>query len=328
MKLFLYSLRAYDEKPICEELAIRYGWSVGSSSEAPSLQNAILAAGYDAISFTVSTMDKTLLETFARLGVRAIICRSIGYDHVDLKAAEALELAVYHAAYPPEGVADYAIMLAMMGLRKMPLVMKKSAEGDFTLRGRIGRALGDVSVGVVGTGRIGLTVLRHLSGFGSKLFYWNRKPNPEADKLATYLALDKLLAASDVVTLHLSSNPETFHLLDARRLGLMKQDSVLVNTARGQLVDTSALIASLQDGRPGFALLDVQEKEDGLYYFGHRGETIPYPEYRKLQAMEQVLLSPHIAFYTEGDLRAEIQSNFDAALAFSRGEESPYRVRS
>ncbi len=327
MKLFLYSLRTYDEKPICEELATRYGFTVGFCSEAPSLQNAVLAEGYDAISFTVSSMDKALLEAFAIRGVRAIICRSIGYDHVDLEAAEALGLTVYHAAYPPEGVADYAVMLAMMGLRKMPLVMKKSAEGDFTLRGRIGRSLGDVAVGVVGAGRIGLTVLRHLSGFGSQLLYWNRKPNPEADKIATYLPLDKLLAASDVVTLHLASNPQTYHLLDARRLGLMKPDAVLVNTARGQLIDTDALIVSLEGGRLGFALLDVQEEEDGLYYFDRRGEEIPYPEYRKLRTMERVLLSPHIAFYTEANLRAEIQSNFDAALAFSRGMESPYRVR-
>lgn len=309
MKVFFYSLRDYDEKPICQALACQYGFMMGSTSEAPSLENAHLAEGSEAISFTVSTMDGPLLSAFSRLGVRAIICRSIGYDHVDLEAAGRQGLAVYHAAYPPEGVADYAIMLAMMGLRKMPLVMRRSAQGDYRLKGLIGLAL-----------------LRHLSGFGSRLRYWNRRQVPEADRLATYLPLDQLLEESDVVSLHLASTPETRHLLDGRRLGLMKPSSVLVNTARGQLIDTQALIASLQEGRPGFVLLDVQEEEDGLYYHDCRGKENPYPSYRQLQAMSQVLLSPHIAFYTEENLTAEIRSNFEAARAFARGEESEYQV--
>lgn len=326
MKVFFYSLRDYDEKPICQALASQYGFMMGSTSEAPSLENAHLAEGSEAISFTVSTMDEPLLSAFSRLGVRAIICRSIGYDHVGLEAAGRLGLAVYHAAYPPEGVADYAIMLAMMGLRKMPLVMRRSAQGDYRLKGLIGRSLSDVAFGVVGAGRIGLALLRHLSGFGPRLLYWNRRQVPEADRLATYLPLDQLLEESDVVSLHLASTSETRHLLDGRRLGLMKPSSVLVNTARGQLIDTQALIASLQEGRPGFVLLDVQEEEDGLYYHDCRGKENPYPSYRQLQAMSQVLLSPHIAFYTEENLKAEIRSNFEAARAFARGEESEYQV--
>ncbi len=327
MRLFFYCMRDYDERPICEDLASRYGFSLGYSGLSPSLDNAHLAKGYDAISFTVSTMDAPILAAFARNGVRAIICRSIGYDHVDLEAAKKLGLMVYHAAYPPEGVADYAIMLMMMGLRKMPEILRKSSEGDFTLRGRIGRALSDVSVGVVGCGRIGLTVLKHLTGFGSPLYYWNIAPVPQAEKIATFLPLDELLAGCDVISLHLASNRDTFHILDGRRLSLMKRDAILVNTARGQLIDTQALIGALRKGRPGYALLDVQEREDGLYYMDLRAKEIPYEETRILRKMENVLISPHIAFYTYGNLTAEIQSNFDAALAFEEGKESSYQVR-
>ncbi|MBS5478333.1 MAG: lactate dehydrogenase, partial [Coriobacteriia bacterium] len=246
VRLFAYAMRTFDElgffEEVCRERNVELGWT----SDYPSLDNAALATGYDVVCVMPSTIDRPLIQAWLDLGIHAIATRNIGVDHIDLDSCRDLGVRVSHATYTPESVADYAIMLAMMCLRRMPQITDRARVQDYTLRGKMGRALCDCTVGIVGTGRIGSTVVSHLKGFGCKMLAYDVRVNESVAADATYVSLDELLAQSDVVTLHAPLTADNHHMIDERALGLMKPDAVLVNTARGGLIDTEALISALE----------------------------------------------------------------------------------
>lgn len=322
MKLFVYAMREFDElgffTELCQERGIELGWT----SKYCTQETVDMAAGYDAVCVTPVTVDRSLLARWKELGVKAMACRSIGFDHVDLDAARELGIGVSHVTYEPDSVADYAIMLAMMCLRRMPQILDRARVQDYTLRGKLGRNISHMTVGVIGTGRIGGTVVRHLAGFGCKLYAYDLYPNAEVGKLAEYTTLDDLLSKCDVVTLHAPSTAENHHMLDERAFSLMRDDVVVVNTARGTLIDTDALIAALESGKVGAAALDVLEKEDGLYYNNRVGDVISNPQMAILRSFPNVILTPHTAFYSDIDVRQMAEGSVDGAAALVNGTES------
>ena len=204
VKVFFYTLRPYDEQGILEDLAKQRGIEYGYTEAYPTMENAQLAAGYDAVSLTPCDMSAPMLQRFHDLGVKAVCCRSIGYDHVDLEKARELGMKVSNVDYPPNGVANFAIMLMLMSLRKAGHILKRGEVQDYSLKGKIGRDISNCTVGVIGTGRIGQTVLKHLSGFGCELLAYDLYQNDEVKKIAKYVPLETLLAESDVITLHIS----------------------------------------------------------------------------------------------------------------------------
>ena len=327
MKIFAYALRPYDELGYLDALSRELGFDYDWTPDYPTLDNARLAAGADMLSIITNPMTPELLGTYRDLGVRGIATRSIGYDHIDLDAARSLGIRVAHAAYPPEGVANYAIMLMMMALRKVKLVLAQAAVQDFSLAGKLGRDISGCTVGVVGTGRIGATVVRHLQGFGCRVLAFDPCPRDDLAGLATYVTLDELLASSDVVTLHAPGLPENHHMIGAAELARAKRGVVLVNAGRGTLVDTAALVDALESGQVGAAALDTIENESNLYYLDRGGEVLPNRDRAVLSAMPNVIVSPHMAFYTATDVEGMVRSSTSALLAFAAGEETPYEVR-
>ena len=257
VKVFFYTLRPYDEQGILEDLAKQRGIEYGYTEAYPTMENAQLAAGYDAVSLTPCDMSAPMLQRFHDLGVKAICCRSIGYDHVDLEKARELGMKVSNVDYPPNGVANFAIMLMLMSLRKAGHILKRGEVQDYSLKGKIGRDISNCTVGVIGTGRIGQTVLKHLSGFGCELLAYDLYQNDEVKKIAKYVPLETLLAESDVITLHTNATEENHHLLNAEAFAKMKPGVTIVNTARGKLIDSDALLAALESGQVGAAGLDV-----------------------------------------------------------------------
>ena len=327
LKLFVYALREFDERPFFDAACKARGIEYASTPEYQCLDNAGLAAGADVVVIMPATTDAALIGAWHELGVKAIATRNIGVDHIDLEAARALGMHVSNATYTPESVADYAIMLAMMLLRRMPQIMDRARVQDYTLRGKMGRCLADCTVGVVGTGRIGGTVARHLAGFGCKLLAYDLYPNDAVAQVATYVSLDDLLAQSDVVTLHAPLTDENYHMIDERALSLMKPDAALVNTARGGLVDTEALISTLEAGRlSGGVALDVLEKEDGLYYADRVGDVIANREMAILRSFPNVILTPHSAFYTDTDVRQMVEGAIEGAVAMATGHADECRL--
>ena len=322
MKLFVYAMRDFDElgifRKLCDDAGVELGWS----NEYCRLGNADLAAGYDYISVTPSTLDRPLLTKFHELGVSGVATRSIGFDHIDLDALRDLGMHATHTVYEPETVANYAIMLSMMMLRRMTKIAARASVQDYTLRDKLGRDISGCTVGVVGTGSIGGTVVRHLQGFGCKVLAYDPYPRADIAQLATYVDLDELLAQSDVVTLHAPACAENHHMLDERAFRQMKPGAILVNTARGTLVDTDALIAALESGKLGGAALDVLEKEDGLYYNDRVGDVIANHQMAILRAMPNVLLTPHTAFYTDIVVYQMALTVVEGALAMSGDEQA------
>ena len=324
MKIFFYYMRPFDELAMAEqisrELDIPFGWA----AEYPTLENAELAAGYDIVSAPPCDMNGKLVERFHELGVRCIACHSIGFDHVDLETARRLGMRVTNVTYPPEGVADYAIMLMLMCLRRMPYILKCTEVQDYALKGKIGRELSGCTVGVIGTGNIGATVIRHLSGFGCRVLAYDIRPRD--DLPAAYVSLKELLAQADVITLHAPVNDANAHMIGREAIAGMKRGAVIVNTARGRLIDTEALIEGLVSGQIGAAALDVLEQEGGLYYKDRRYDVIADRQMAMLRAMPNVIVSPHTAFYTETDVYHMVLGNFQTAVCLRDGTEDPHVI--
>ena len=251
--------------------------------------------------------------------MKAICCRSIGYDHIDLEKARELGMKISNADYPPEGVANFAIMLMLMSLRKAGHILKRGEAQDYSLQGKIGRDISTCTVGVIGTGRIGRTVLQHLSGFGCRLLAYDLYPNDEVKKIAEYVPLETLLAESDVITLHTNATEENHHLIDTKAIERMKPGVTIINTARGKLIDSDALLKALESGQVGAASLDVLENENGLYYYDRMGDVIPNTELAALRAMPNVLLTDHTAFYTYEAVKSMVLSVLESAAAFAEG---------
>ena len=286
-KVFFYTLRPYDELGIAQRLAPQLDVEFGSTQEYPTLENAELAKGYDAVSVTPCDMSAPMVKRFHELGVKSICCRSIGYDHVDRETARELGMKVANVDYPPNGVANFAIMLMLMSLRKAGHILKRGEAQDYSLQGKIGRDISTCTVGVIGTGRIGRTVLQHLSGFGCRL-----------------LAYD----------------------LDTKAIESMKPGVTIINTARGKLIDSDALIAGLESGKIGAAGLDVLENENGLYYYNRMGDVIPNPELAALRSMPNVILTDHTAFYTHEDVESMVRGVLESAAAFEQNQPTRHDV--
>ena len=327
MKIFFYTLRPFDELDYCERFKQQYGIDYAWTTEAPNPGNLHLADGCDAVSTNPCEIRPEYLETFARGGVRYLPCRSIGYDHIPLNAARQLGLRVSHSHYPPEGVANYAIMLMLMATRKMNQIMLRAAAQDYSLQGKMGRDLSDCTVGVIGAGKIGRTVLRHLAGFGCRLLAYDLYPQPEAGVKAEYVDLDTLYAQSDVITLHLNATPENHHLIDAAAIARMKDGVLLINTARGTLIDPDALVRGLESGKIGGAGLDVVEDETGICYYNRCGEALNNRELALLRSFPNVIVSPHTAFYTDVNVASMVKSVFEAVDHFAAGVPEPNEVR-
>ncbi len=323
MKLFAYAMREFDEKEYFDKFSVDFDCRYGYTTAYPSPENVELARGYDAISCTPCDLNADMLNRFYEVGVRYIATRSIGFDHIDLVRAKELGMGVSHVSYAPETVADYAIMLILMCCRKICPILERSKVQDYTLKGKMGKDLCDCTVGVIGTGQIGKTVIKHLSSFGCKLLAYDLYPNEESARLAEYVSLEELYARSDIITLHTPSNAESYHMLNADAFAQMKDDVIIINTARGALIDTDALIDALESGKVGHAALDVLEYEDGLYYANRVGDVINNHTMAILRSFPNVILSPHTAFYTEKVVRDMAYKAIKSVYDMMNGIENP-----
>ena len=326
MKIMFYTLRPFDEQQYCEPYKQQYGIDYTGTPGVPTPENLHLAEGCDAVSTNPCEIRPEYLQTWAEMGVKYLPCRSIGYDHIPLDTAKKLGLRISHSHYPPEGVANYAIMLMLMCTRKMNQTMLRAAAQDYTLPGKMGKDLSNCTVGVIGTGKIGRTVIAHLQGFGCKILAYDLYQSDEVAQMAEYVPLDELYARSDVITLHTNATAENHHLINAESLAKMKDGVLIVNTARGALIDEEALIAALESGKVGGAGLDVVEEENDLVYFNRASAALPHRTMNILRSMPNVIVSPHNAFYTDVNVASMVRSGFEELTDFVAGRSNPCEV--
>lgn len=302
-----------DEAALFREMAPRFG-VVPTITEATLCEDtADLAVGNRCVSVGHKTpVGRPTLDALSRAGVEYISTRSVGTNHIDLDYAASVGISVGNISYSPDSVADFTLMQTLMALRHAKTIIRRTDAHDYRLGTSRGRELRDLTVGVVGTGRIGTAVIDRLRGFGCRILAYDRRPRVDAN----YVALENLLRHSDIVTLHTPLTEQTHHLLDRRRIAQLKPGAIIVNTGRGALIDTAALLAALESGRVGGAALDVVEGEEGIFYANHR-KTPPEDEVLlRLQAMPNVLISPHTAYYTDHALRDTIESSLVNCLDF------------
>jgi D-lactate dehydrogenase len=325
MKIFVYNYRD-DEAEFFDKYAKEFNVEIGFTKDYPSLENAELVKGYEGLSIIVSNMNADILQKFYDLGIRYITSRSVGFEHFDLAKAKELGLKIGTVAYSPDSVANYAIMLMLMSCRKIKNIIDRHAVQDFSLAGKRGVELSKCIIGIIGTGKIGATVIKHLSGFGCKMLAYDIFPNESVKPYAQYVDLDTLLAKSNIITLHAPSTPDNYHLINDSTLAQTKDGVIIVNTARGNLIDTQALIRSIESGKVGAAALDVLENEFGLYYLNLAATVIDNRELAILKSFPNVILTPHTAFYTDQAVSDMVEYSVKGCCQFKAGQKNPFEI--
>lgn len=326
MKLFVYNMREFDElrffENYCKENRIKFEYT----SESPTLENAKLAKGCEIVDIITTPIKRDLIDKWKEMGVKCITTRTIGYDHIDYEYAKSVGIGVVHISYSPSSVADYTVMMMLMGCRKMKHNMERAAIQDYSLKGKLGRELHNCTVGIVGTGKIGKRVIRNLSGFGCRILAYDVHQSEEVKEYAEYVSLDKLLKSSDIISLHVPATPESFHMIDEKAIAKMKQDVIIINCARGSLIDTEALIKGIEKKKIAFAGLDVIENEAGLYYYNRQGEPLHNPQLAILRSYSNVMVTPHTAFYTDEAVMNMVENSIICAKAYIDGKKTPFEV--
>lgn len=328
MRVTVYNCREFDEKELFERFGRELNIELVLCPDAPDQENAALAKGSECIDILTSKMTEDLLKVFADYGVKYVTTRTIGYDHVDVKAAKALGMTVANAPYGPCGVADYAVMLILMTIRKMKRILERTNIQDYTLKGIQGRELKDLTVGVIGTGRIGRTVLRDLSGFGCRLIAYDLYENEDVKAQGVpYVTLEEMWQQADVITLHAPLTDENHYMINEETISKMKDGVMIVNTARGGLIDSEALISGIESGKIGGAGLDVVENEFGLYYYDRKSDILNNRELAILRGFPNVTVSHHMAFYTDECVETVVRDSLLGCRYFVEGKENPWEVR-
>jgi D-specific alpha-keto acid dehydrogenase len=307
-----------DEAVLFREMAPRFGVTPIITEAAVSEANVELALGNRCISVShKSRVTNPTLLALSQAGITYISTRSIGYNHINTNYAARVGITVGNVAYSPDSVADYTLMLMLMAVRNATSIIRRADTHDYRLNDVRGKELRDLTIGVIGTGRIGAAVIDRLRGFGCRILAYDNRPKTSAD----YVSLEELLQQSDIVTLHIPLNADTHHLLTCHRIQQMKYGAFIINTGRGSLLDTEALILALESGRLGGAALDVLEGEEGIFYADCRNKPIESKLLLRLQELPNAIISPHTAYYTEHALSDAVENSLINCLNFESGKQ-------
>jgi D-lactate dehydrogenase len=274
--------------------------------------------------FVNDQLDADVLTALSTGGTQMIALRSAGFNHVDVTRARELGLIVARVpAYSPHAVAEHTIALILSLNRKIHRAYARVREGNFALDGLLGFDLCGRDVGVVGTGQIGTVVARILLGFGCRVLAYDVAPSQECRAMGVqYVALDDIWTMSDIVTLHAPLTSQTRHLIDASAIARMKPGVMIINTGRGALVDTPALIAGLKSGRIGYLGLDVYEEEEQLFFRDLSLDVIQDDVFARLLTFPNVVVTAHQAFFTREALHAICETTLDNISAFEQGRRT------
>ena len=329
MKIAVFSTKSYDRR-FFESANEGEGHELTFFESRLTKHTAALAEGHDAVcAFVNDHLDASVLKRVAGAGVRLLALRSAGFNHVDLDAADRLGLTVARVpAYSPHAVAEHALALLLALNRQIYRSYNRVREGNFALDGLIGFDLKGKTVGVVGTGKIGATFAQIVKGLGCEVLALDPYRNAELQDVASYVSRNELLARSDVVSLHCPLTPETHHMIDDAAIDSMREGVTLINTSRGQLVDTRAVIEGLKRGRIGRLGLDVYEEEGDLFFEDLSNRVIRDDVFSRLLTFPNVLITGHQGFFTEEAMQNIAETTLANVRAFETGEGELHEVTS
>ncbi|CAM5374352.1 lactate dehydrogenase [Streptomyces xanthochromogenes] len=313
-----------DEKPLIEK-AFEGRHEVRCLDVFLTEDTAPIATGYEVISTSVNAnLNARVLQSLAVGGTQMIAQRSTGFNNIDLDVAERLGLTVARVSYySPYSVAEFAWTLAMAVNRRIVRASNRTRDFDFRLDGLLGRDLRGRTVGVLGTGKIGEAFTRIAHGFGMNLLGWDVAQNPACVELGMkYVDKDELFASADVISLHVPLLPSTHHIIGREELAAMKDDAILVNSSRGGLVDTDALVGELRKGRFAGVGLDVYEAEAGLFFLDKSLEAVEDDTLARLVTFPNVVVTSHQAYYTRDAVAQIVEATVENVAAYAEGRHT------
>ena len=324
MKITFYGTRDYDHLYF-DVLAAdpENGCDIRFLAANLDKDTAPLAAGGEAVcAFVNADGSAPVLETLAAVGVKLLLLRCAGFNNVDLDAAKRCGITVLRVpGYSPEAVAEHAMALAMAANRRICKAYIKVRNNNFALDGLLGHTLYGSAAGIVGTGRIGAAMARICCGFGMTVLAYDQYRNPALEALVRYVGLEELLRTADLVSLHCPLTPETHHMIDADAIKMMRDSAILVNTSRGGLIDTHALIDALRQRKFAGVGLDVYETEDNQIFEDYSDDVLRSVVVPVLLSFPNVVITSHQAFFTRTALQSIAITTMENARAFARGEK-------
>ena len=321
MKLAFFDTKSYD-MPGFNHYATGTDLEIKYFETKLNEDTVSLAAGFDAVCvFVNDTVNAAVVEKLHELGVKMIALRCAGFNNVDTKACFGKINVFRVPAYSPYAVAEHAMALLLTVNRHTHKAYNRSREFNFSLAGLAGFDLHGKTVGIIGTGKIGRIFADICNGFGMKILAYDKFPNPSSG--LTYVDLPELFSRSDIISLHCPLTDETQHMIDESAIRQMKKGVKLINTSRGGLIDTEALIEGIKEEIIGAACLDVYEEEGDLFYEDNSDEVVQDDVLVRLIGMPNVIVTSHQAFLTEEALDNIAGTTVDNILKFFSGEQTP-----
>lgn len=327
MKIAVFSTKAYDEM-FFEEVNEDHKHSIQYFEPRLKVETASLATGFDCVcAFVNDNLTKDVIELLAQGGVKLIALRSAGFNHVDLAAAERLGLTVVRVpAYSPHAVAEHALALILSLNRNIHRAFNRVRDGNFALNGLLGFDIQGKTIGVIGTGKIGQAFIQIMSGFGGKILAFDPYPNDSVKARAEYVDLEQVFQQADIISLHCPLTPDTQHIINEISLSQMKQGVMIVNTSRGALVDTKAVINALKSGKLGYLALDVYEEEADLFFEDLSSFVIQDDVFTRLLTFPNVIITGHQGFFTREAVRNIAETTLGNITAFEDGTSEYFEV--
>lgn len=324
MRIAVFSTKTYDER-FLSAAAAATAHELEFFEARLSRSTAALADGFDAVcAFVNDDLGAAVLLRLSDVRVKLIALRSAGFNNVDLEAVRSLGLTVVRVpAYSPRSVAEHAVALMLALDRKIHRAHARVREGNFALEGLLGFDIGNRTVGIVGTGKIGVAVARILTGFECRLLGYDVNQNPEAEAFGVeYVSLREIWERADIITLHAPLTPDTHHMVDAFAVANMRDGVMLINTSRGALIDTAAVINGLKAGKIGYLGLDVYEEEGDLFFEDLSDKVIQDDQFSRLLTFPNVLITGHQAFFTVEAMEHIARDTLANITAFAEGRHS------
>ncbi len=329
MKIAFFSAHGFEKKNF-DAYNAKKGHEIVYLEPHLNERTASLAEGCAAVCvFVNDKVDSAVVDRLAKLGVKLIAARSAGFNHIDIEAAKRAGITVVRVpAYSPYAVAEHTLAMILTLNRKTHRAYNRVREGNFALDGLLGFDLYGKTVGVIGTGKIGAVCAKILLGFECEVLAYDVAPNLYLkERGVVYLPLKDVLRKSDIVTLHCPLMPATHHLINAEALGGMKKGAMLINTSRGGLVDTKAVVEALKSGHLGYLGLDVYEEEADLFFEDLSGQVIQDDVFARLLTFPNVLVTGHQAFFTQEALQGIAMTTLDNVSEVEKGAECKNTVR-
>lgn len=328
MNVLFFSTQKF-EPPIFDELNREYHQNIRYLSDHLNEASIHGVPNADVVCcFVNDKINRYVIDGLKERGVKLIALRSAGYNHVDHAYAIQQGISVCRVpAYSPHAVAEHTVALILSLNRKIPRAHNRIKEGDFSLTGLMGFDLYQKTIGIIGTGQIGSILAEIMKGFGCHVLAYDLQQNKQCLSLGVrYVSLPELLKSAHIISLHCPLNPETKHIINKKTLALMQPGVMLINTGRGQLIETKAVIDALKSKKLGYLGLDVYEEEENLFFEDHSDDIINDDVFCRLQTFPNVLITGHQGFFTQEAIHNIAKITLENISHFEQGKKPVYLV--